>query len=116
MINWTELLGQSIFYSTILITISTLNLSSTYDIFVSANTQDRLDYSAESIRLSLVLVIFGFISIMLIMYNDYGLVGLIVSLIIALGYIIWIYYNYYQTIQKTAKNYNLIAPKIFYIF
>lgn len=109
-----DIFGHVVLYNAILITLTSLELDSRYQLFESANSQELLDYAAQSIRRSYLSVLIGIIAVCCLMYSKFGTIGIIVGIIFTLCNIIWIYSGYYMSIKNAANKNNLNMPSFFF--
>lgn len=105
-----KMIGQSLFFATVSVSFGSIEMNSKCSI---RNTKDQftLDSAYNSLFDYMRISIFWTISVSILLFSQYGIWGLITSLISNIFIMLWMYISYINCFKQAAKKYNLKVPK-----
>lgn len=108
-----KILGQAIFYSSIQAAIGSVEMSSKFSVMNFSKDQETLQNAADALRAYLVVAGLWTLATILVLYSQYGTVGILVGLLANMAYVAWIYFSYVNSFRVAAKKYGLKEPHVF---
>lgn len=107
-----KMFGQAIFYASIQAAIGSVEMSSRFSVMNFSKDQVTLQNAADALRSYLYVAFIWTLATVLVMYSQYGWMGVAVGTLSNLGYVAWIYFSYCNAFAKAAKKHNLKEPTI----
>lgn len=108
-----EIIGQAILLGAIQSSIGSVELSSKFSIASFAKDQDTLQRAADALSGYLIIAFIWMLGTCLVLYSEFGWLGLIYNAITNLIIIAWIYFSYWREFRVAAKRHSLELPKMF---
>lgn len=106
-------LGKALFLASIQSSIGSVEMSSKFSVMNFSKDQQTLDRAVAALRSYLVIALVWTIGCTLMLYSNYGKVGLYSGLLFNSVMILWIYVSYARAFNYAAKTHNLKVPSIF---
>lgn len=103
-------LGQALVFITALPALASMQMSSRFDIIVSANTDEAIRESVRDLRSFLFISVFWIIGTTIVMYIQFSWRGLFINLFFELVVLVWITLNFWGAINTSVVKYNLNKP------
>lgn len=107
-----KMFGQAIFYASIQAAIGSVEMSSRFSVMNFSKDQTTLQNAADALRSYLYVALIWTLATVLVMYSQYGWMGVAVGALSNLGYVAWIYFSYCNAFAKAAKKHGLTEPHI----
>lgn len=108
-----KMLGNAILLASIQASIGSCEMSSKYSVVNFSKDQETLQNASNALTGYLVVAFIWTIGSSMISYGQYGIPGLITSVIANLVLIAWLFFSYVSAFKVAAKRYNLEFPKLF---
>jgi hypothetical protein len=105
--NLSKVIGKSLFYASIQVAISSMEMGSKYVVKDFIKDQRTLDEMISSLKTYIIVGVIWLTATAFILHSDYGMTGLVCGVIANLVIMSWLYVGYYRTIRKAARKYNL---------
>lgn len=106
-------LGKSLLYASLQFAVGSVEMSSKFSVKNFATDQVTLDHAADALSDYIIVAIVWTIGASLVMYTNYGLRGLITSVLANMAIVLWIVLSYISAFKYVCKKYNLQMPKLF---
>lgn len=107
------ILGKSILFGALQFSIGSVEMSSKFSVRNFSNNQETLDNAILALRDYIIIGLLWTIGTSLIFFTNHGLRGLLLSSIINIAIILWIYISYYKAFNDAAQKNNLQVKTIF---
>jgi hypothetical protein len=111
--NIFYILGKSILFGALQFSIGSVEMSSKFSVRNFSTNQETLDNAILSLRDYIIIGLLWTLGTSLIFFTNYGLRGLLLSSIINIAIIVWIYISYYNAFNDAAQKNNLQVKTIF---
>lgn len=108
-----HLVGKAILYATVQIGFANLNLSSRFDLKHPSTDQQTLQNTSDSLEDYIKISLLWTIGVVLLFYEEYGWLGVWLSLTCNIAIILWMYFSYISVMDHVAKKYGLEYTKPF---
>jgi hypothetical protein len=106
------LLGAALVFAILQFSISNVQIIHKF-VVSKVNTQDDLENLAEDVKVYLVIAIIWTIATMLILYEEYGNLGILFGFVTNFIIIMWIYLSYRHAVRTAIKKHDLQSISIF---
>jgi hypothetical protein len=113
--KFAEMLGNSILFASIQASIGSVELSSKYSVVNFSKDQETLQAASDALTGYLIIAFIWTIGSAMISYGQYGIPGLITSLVANIVLVGWIFFSYLHCFKTAARRYNLQFPTLFRI-
>jgi len=109
----SEVIGQSILLASMQAAIGSVEMSSKFSVLSFAKDQDTLQRAADALTSYLIIALIWTLGTSMILYSEFGKLGLIYSVITNAVIVGWIFISYWRAFGIAAKRNNLEMPKLF---
>jgi len=109
----SEVIGQSILLASMQAAIGSVEMSSKFSVLSFAKDQDTLQRAADALTSYLIIALIWTIGTSMILYSEFGYLGLIYSFITNAVIVGWIFISYWRAFKIAAKRNNLEMPVLF---
>ena len=109
----SEVIGQSILLASMQAAIGSVEMSSKFSVLSFAKDQDTLQRAADALTSYLIIAFIWTLGTSMILYSEFGNLGLFYSLLTNAVIVGWIFVSYWKAFQLAAKRNNLQMPKLF---
>lgn len=112
-VNLPKLVGKAILLASISSSLGAIEMSSRFSVLNFSKDQETLQNAANALTSYIAVATFWAIGTMLVLYTNYGWLGMALGLFfngIIMG---WIIVSYKKAFTSAAKKYNLQEPKLF---
>lgn len=109
----SEVIGQSILLASMQAAIGSVEMSSKFSVLSFAKDQDTLQRAADALTSYLIIALIWTLGTSMILYSEFGNLGLFYSLLTNAVIVGWIFVSYWKAFQLAAKRNNLQMPKLF---
>ncbi len=109
----SEVIGQSILLASMQAAIGSVEMSSKFSVLSFAKDQDTLQRAADALTSYLIIALIWTLGTSMILYSEFGHLGLIYSVITNAVIVGWIFISYWRAFGIAAKRNNLEMPKLF---
>jgi hypothetical protein len=106
--------GEAILFASIQFSIGSVEMSSKFSVMNFSKDQETLQNAAYALTDYLKIALLWTIGTSLIMFSNFGNVGLTTNIVINAIIVGWIIYSYHVCFQKAAEKHGLKYPIIFY--
>ena len=107
-----KMLGEAILHSSIQFAIGSVVMSSAFSVRNFAKDQETLQNAADALSEYLSIALMWTVGTTILLYCNYGISGLIVSVGINLAIVFWIYRSYIKAFKTATEKYKLTMPSI----
>lgn len=107
-----KMLGEAILYSSIQFAIGSVEMSSKFSVKNFSKDQETLQNAADALSDYLKIGMLWTLGTTILLYCNYGMQGCVVSLIVNLAIIMWIYISYIQSFKVAVEKYKLKMPRV----
>ena len=107
-------IGEAILFGSIQFSIGSVEMSSKFSVMNFSKDQETLQNAAYALTDYLKIALLWTIGCSLILYSNFGYIGLSMSIFTNLVIVGWIIYSYHVCFTKAAEKYNLEYPSIFF--
>jgi hypothetical protein len=108
-----KIIGKAIFYSSILSSIGSVEMSSKFSVMNFSKDQETLQRAADALKSFIIVGCVWTVGSVLSLYASYGWCGAWIGLVASLIMMAWIVLSYLHAFNEAAKQYGLIYPTIF---
>lgn len=108
-----KMLGNAILLASIQASIGSCEMSSKYSVVNFSKDQETLQNASNALTGYLVVALIWTIGSTMISYGQYGIPGLITSIIANLVLIAWLFFSYIAAFKTAADRYGLEFPRLF---
>jgi hypothetical protein len=108
--NYYKAIGEAIIFGSIQFSIGSVEMSSKFSVMNFAKDQETLQNAAYALTDYLRIALLWIVGTSLIMFSNFGHVGLTTNLIVNFIIVGWIVYSYHICFLKAAEKYNLKYP------
>ena len=112
--NNLKIFGKSILLSSIGFSVASVEMSSKFSVLNFSKDQKTLQRASDALDAYNIVGGLWALGVCLLMYGQYGKVGLIASIITNLAVLIWINASYIYAFKQAAKHGNLKFPMVFF--
>lgn len=105
-----KMLGEAVLYSSISFSIASVELSSKFSVKNFSKDQETLQNAADALSDYLKVGLLWTIGTTIVLYCNYGIQGLVTSLIMNTIIMMWIYLSYQKSFRVAASKYGLTHP------
>lgn len=109
-----KIIGKSILLSSIGFSVASVEMSSKFSVRNFSKDQETLQRASDALDAYNLVGGVWALGVCLLMYGQYGKVGLIASIITNLAVLFWINLSYIYAFKQAAKSENLKFPKILF--
>ena len=106
-------IGKALLYASLQFAIGSVEMSSKFSVKNFAKDQVTLNHAADALTDYLFVAVIWTIGCSLVLYSNYGVRGLLASVVANLAIVIWITLSYLSSFRYAAKKYDLVVPKLF---
>ena len=106
------MLGEAILHASIQFAIGSVVMSSAFSVRNFAKDQETLQNAADALAEYLGIALMWTLGTTILLYCNYGIPGIIVSVSINLGIVLWIYRSYIKAFTDATVKYKLSMPSI----
>jgi hypothetical protein len=107
------IIGKALLFSGIQFSLGSVEMSSKFSVKNFSKDQETLDNAVRALRDYDIIAVLWTVGNCLVFYANYGLFGLMASLITNIIFILWINLSYYVAFREAAKANNLKVPSLF---
>ena len=109
---YVKLLGKAIVFSTAVMAFGAVLMNSAYSVKLFAKSQEKLELAAIHLRRFLIIAAIWTVGASMLMYAEYGLIG-VVTVVIACSIVIgWIYFTHQEAFTYASQKYQLKSPNL----
>ena len=105
-----KMLGEAILYSSIQFAIGSVEMSSKFSVKNFSKDQETLQCAADALSDYLKIGMLWTMGTTILLYCNYGTMGAVVSLVVNMAIILWIYISYQQSFRVAVEKYGLKMP------
>lgn len=109
----SEVIGQSILLASMQAAIGSVEMSSKFSVLSFAKDQDTLQRACDALSSYLIIALIWTVGTSLILYSEFGYLGLIYSFVTNAVIVGWIHISYWRAFGIAARRNNLQMPKLF---
>jgi hypothetical protein len=109
----SEVIGQSILLASMQAAIGSVEMSSKFSVLSFAKDQDTLQRAADALTSYLIIAAVWAIGTSMILYSEFGMIGLFYSMLTNIVIVGWIFGSYWKAFKIAACRNNLQMPKLF---
>lgn len=102
-----KMIGEAILYSSIQFAIGSVEMSSKFSVKNFSKDHETLDNAIEALHDYMKIGTIWTIGVALLLYSNYGFVGLVAGIISNLIIMCWIYFSYIKAFEIAAAKYGL---------
>lgn len=107
-----KMLGNAILLASIQASIGSVEMSSKFSVVNFSKDQETLQGAADALTGYLVIAFIWTVGSAMISYGQFGIYGMITSLIANIVLVSWIYFSYLHSFKVATKRYKLNFPKV----
>lgn len=107
-----KMLGNAILLASIQASIGSVEMSSKFSVVNFSKDQETLQGAADALTGYLVIAFIWTVGSAMISYGQFGVYGMITSLIANIVLVSWIYFSYLHSFKVATKRYGLKFPKV----
>lgn len=111
--NIYKIVGKAILLASMQFAIGSVEMSSKFSVINFSKDQQILQRAADALREYMIIGLVWTLGVVLIMYSNYGKIGLIAGVVSNVVILAWIYLSYMHSFKRAAKINKLDPPKIF---
>ena len=105
--NLYKIIGKAILLASMQFAIGSVEMSSKFSVINFSKDQDTLNRASDALNEYMIIGFIWTIGVVLIMYANYGIVGVISGIISNFIILGWIYISYKNSFKRAAKFNNL---------
>jgi hypothetical protein len=113
--NSMKMIGEAILLASIQFSIGSVEMSSKFSVKNFSKDQETLQNAADALSDYLKIGIFWTIGVAILLYSNYGTMGLLTAILANLLIIVWVYVSYLQSFRIAINKYNLVMPKVSFL-
>lgn len=110
-----KMLGEAILFSSIQFAIGSVEMSSKFSVKNFSKDQETIQNAADALADYLKIGMLWTLGVALLLFCNYGIKGLIVSLAVNMIIMLWIYVSYMESFKIAAGKNKLNMPSIHFI-
>jgi hypothetical protein len=108
-----KVIGESLILAVAEISIASVELSSKYSVMNFSKDQATLQSASNALTSYVIIGSVWAIGSSLLLYAQFGQLGLICGLTTNFGLMLWIVWSYHHSFKKAAETYGLEYPELF---
>jgi hypothetical protein len=107
------ILGEAILLSSMQFAIGSVEMSSKFSVKNFSKDQETIQCAADALSDYLIISIIWMIGTTLILYSNFGNIGIVLNIICNMIIILWIYFSYIKAFKEAATANKLKYPTMF---
>ncbi len=107
------ILGEAILLSSMQFAIGSVEMSSKFSVKNFSKDQETIQCAADALSDYLIISIIWMIGTTLILYSNFGNIGIVLNIICNMIIILWIYFSYIKAFKEAATANKLKFPTMF---
>ena len=107
------ILGEAILLSSMQFAIGSVEMSSKFSVKNFSKDQETIQCAADALSDYLIISIIWMIGTTLILYSNFGNIGIVLNIICNMIIILWIYFSYIKAFKEAATVNKLKFPTMF---
>lgn len=111
-----RMLGEAILYSSIQFAIGSVEMSSKFSVKNFSKDQETLQNAADALADYMKIGILWTLGVTILLYCNYGVSGVITSLLVNILIMTWIYVSYINAFRAAINKSNLKMPYVRILF
>ena len=110
--EYFEMFGEAILLASMQFAIGSVEMSSKFSVKNFSKDQETLQNAADALSDYLRIAVMWTVGLGVLFYARYNAPGVIMSLLMNILIVAWIYYSYIHSFEIAAKMYNLQMPTV----